>query len=93
MTFYDDKLKRSVLYVTPNGTGYEVGVFSEEYPDGETETVTGTVNRVSESKKKRYIESAKESINPESGEVSKEDVPQSVIESLRRKLSEENRPR
>jgi hypothetical protein len=92
MTFYNDKLRRSILYVTPNGTGYEIGVFGEEHPNGETETVTGTVNRVSESKKKRYIESAKEPMNPESGEVGVEDVPQSAIESLRRKLSEENAP-
>lgn len=92
MPFYNNPVSRSILYVTPEGDGYEIGVYGEEYPDGRTETVTGTANRVSDSRKDDYIEHSEEHNFGASGEMDIEDVPQSAIDTLRRELSEENAP-
>lgn len=92
MTFYKYAADRSILYVTPNGTGYIIGVYTEEYPDGRSERVTGTADEISDSKKDRYIDKAEDSDLPSSGEIDRNDVPWSAIETLQRKLSEDMAP-
>lgn len=86
MTFYNNKLDRGILYESPHGWYYKVGVYQEEYPSGQTETVTGGVQDLDEEEATEYINSE------HADEIPKEQVPDPVLKTLRRKLHEADAP-
>lgn len=86
MTFYEEKFGRGILYEAPNNKVYRINKYTEGYPDGRTETVTGTMKRVDN--KPRFDGLDNDHFEP----VDREDISFSIIETLQRKLSEEQAP-
>jgi hypothetical protein len=86
MTFYEDNFNGCILYQTPDDKVYKINKYTEEYPNGRTETVTGTMKRVDN--KPHFDGLDNDKFKP----VDRQDVSFSVIETLKRKLSEKQGP-
>lgn len=86
MTFYKQKCSRSILYENSDDKIYRIDTYTEEYPNGRTETVTGDIKRVDN--KPRFVGID----NDEIESVNRENIPFSVIETLKRKFDEEQVP-
>jgi len=89
MTFYNN-LKRAIMYISPDGEAYKIGIYQEEYPNKESHMVTGQISKISKSRKNEYIQRADEMRSV--GKMNKKDVPFEVIESFRDYLPEEKSP-
>lgn len=92
MTFYKYPLDRSILYITPDGRAYRIGVSMEEYPNKPARKVTGSATKLSNKNKRNYINDALDCDIKGSGKIDKEDVPRSAIKTLERELDESQAP-
>lgn len=86
MTFYKKEFGRNVLYEAPDNKVYKIKTYTEEYPDGRTEKVTGTIKRVDN--KTRFDGVDSDDFEP----VDRENISSPVIGTLQRKLSKEQAP-
>lgn len=85
MTFYKKQpFGNAIVYVTPDERAYQIPIYTEEHPDGHTETVSGTASQIEEYEKNRFVEDAEE--------IERSEVPIGVLSTLKRILSEDQAP-